>query len=105
MTEQLGLSLFNFAFWVYLIATVCYIVGLAQNKGNISKLGRAFFLIALAIHTASLVVITVAIGRPPFLNLYEYMLSFTWAAAVVYLGIETLTKSTAFGGFCVPLLA
>ncbi|MCL5105636.1 MAG: c-type cytochrome biogenesis protein CcsB [Armatimonadetes bacterium] len=104
MTEQLGLSLFKGAFWIYLIATIFYLFGLIKNQVNPAKLGRAFLVIALATHTAALVVITMAIGRPPFLNLYEYMLSFTWAAAVVYTATELLTKNPALGAFCVPLI-
>lgn len=104
MTEQLGLSLFKIAFWIYLISAVCYLVGLLRNQASLAKLGRVFLLTALAAHTASLVVITIAIGRPPFLNLYEYMLSFTWAAAVVYVAVELLAKNSSLGGFCVPLI-
>ncbi|HEY3414369.1 MAG TPA: c-type cytochrome biogenesis protein CcsB [Armatimonadota bacterium] len=105
MTEQLGLRLFETAFWIYLAAAAIYIAGMFKNQTNLAKLGRGFFLAALLVHTGSLVVITIAIGRPPFLNLYEYMLSFTWAAAAVYAAMEALTKSTSFGAFCVPLIA
>jgi cytochrome c-type biogenesis protein CcsB len=104
MTEQLGLDLFKISFGVYAFAALCYLVGMVKNQTSTAKLGRGVLLIALALHTASLVVITVAIGRPPFLNLYEYLLCFTWAAAVVYAMVEMLTKSTAFGAFCVPLI-
>jgi len=105
MTEQLGLTLFKVAFVIYLVAAICYLSALIMNKVNVAKLGRAFLLIGIVAHTASLVVITAAIGKPPFLNLYEYMLSFTWAAAVVYVVIESLMRNTAFGGFCVPVIA
>lgn len=105
MTEQLGLGLFQIAFWIYLISAALYLAGLMKNETRLARLGRGFLLIALALHTASLVVITVAIGRPPFLNLYEYMLSFTWAAAVVYIAVELLSKNSSLGGFCVPLVA
>lgn len=105
MTEQQGLTLFTYAFGFYGLASLVYLFGMVQNQVNVAKLGRAFFLLGLVVHTASLVVITMAIGRPPFLNLYEYMLSFTWAAAVVYAVMEILTKNTAFGAFCVPLIA
>jgi cytochrome c-type biogenesis protein CcsB len=104
MTEQLGLSLFKIAFWIYLISAVCYLAGLLKNQTNLARLGRGFLLIALAAHTASLVVITVAIGRPPLLNLYEYMLCFTWAAGVIYIVVELLTKNSSLGGFSVPLV-
>lgn len=105
MTEQQGFMLFDAAFALYAFSALLYLYGMMKNKTAPAKLGRAFMVTALGIHTASLVVITIAIGRPPFLNLFEYMLCFTWAAAAVYVVLETLTKSTAFGGFCVPLIA
>ncbi|MHB9035819.1 MAG: c-type cytochrome biogenesis protein CcsB [Armatimonadota bacterium] len=104
MTEHLGLSLFKIAFWVYLAAAACYVHGIIKNQKGTAKLGRVFLLGGLVAHTAALVIITVAIGRPPFLNLYEYMMSFTWAAAVVYVALELSTKNSVFGGFCVPLI-
>jgi len=104
MTEELGLSLFKIAFWLYVIATGGYLVGFIQNSTVPAKLGRCFLLLGLAVHTASLVVITVAIGRAPFFNMYEYMLSFTWAAAVVYAAVELTTSTTSFGAFCLPVI-
>ncbi|MCX8053847.1 MAG: c-type cytochrome biogenesis protein CcsB, partial [Armatimonadetes bacterium] len=41
---------------------------------------------------------------PPFLNLYEYMLSFTWAGMLAYLVVELLSKNQTYGGFIVPLV-
>jgi ABC-type transport system involved in cytochrome c biogenesis permease subunit len=104
MTEHLGLSLFKIAFYVYLISTACYVFGIIKNRKNTARLGRVFLIGGLAVHTAALTVITIAIGRPPFLNLYEYLMSFTWAAALVYTIIEFSTGSYSFGGFCVPLI-
>lgn len=66
MTEELGLSLFKIAFWIYLASTVCYVFGMMKDQKGISKLGRVFLLTGLAVHTAALAIITLAIGRPPF---------------------------------------
>lgn len=105
MTEPNGFNLFYTAFTFYCIATLLYLYGMAKNQTAPAKLGRAAMVAGVVLHTLSLVVITFAIGRPPFLNLFEYMLCFTWAAAMVYVATETLTRSTAFGAFCVPLIA
>ena len=104
MTEQLGVTLFKIAFWVYLAATVCYLAFLVKRQKVVGKLGLGLLVIGLVVHTASLVVITIVTGRPPFLNLYEYMLSFTWGAVLVYIALELMTKSQAFGGFAIPLI-
>lgn len=104
MTEHLGVTLFKVAFWIYLASTICYVAYLVNKRGGLGKLGMAFLLVGIAAHTASLFVITAAIGRLPFLNLWEYLLSFTWGAMVVYSVLELLSKSKAFGGFMVPLI-
>ena len=104
MTVELGVTLFKIAFWVYLAATVCYLAFLVNREKRVGKLGLGFVVIGLIIHTASLVVLTVVTGRPPFLNLYEYMLSFTWGAVAIYVTLELVTKNQAFGAFAVPLI-
>lgn len=105
MTVELGSMLFKIAFWIYLAAAVFYVAQLFDKRRAISTIGLALLLIGLAFHTGSLVVRTVAAQRPPFLNLYEYMLSFAWGGVIVYLGLELLTKTRVFGSFAVPLIA
>ncbi len=105
MNQQLGLNLFHTAFWIYVVSDVCYVFGFLKNKPEPARLGRLLMLTAAAIHTASFVTLWIALGRPPFLNLYEYMLSFTWAAALVYVVTETLTRKTSIGAFFAPLIA
>ncbi len=104
MTEQLGLSLFKISFWIYLASAACYLLALIKNQTSVARLGRGFLVAAFVVHTASIVMIAIAIGRLPLLNLYEYMLSVTWAATAVYLAVELLTKNWSLGGFSVPLL-
>lgn len=104
MTEQLGVTLFRAASWVYLIAAVFYIAALINKQKAVGKLGYGFLLIGFAAHTASLAVISIAIGRPPFLNQWEYMFMFVWGVALVYAVLEMRTKSQVIGGLAVPLM-
>jgi cytochrome c-type biogenesis protein CcsB len=105
MTVELGVTLFRVAFSIYLGATICYALHLFAQRDAVAKAGSAFLIAGLLVHTGSLVVRTMAAHRMPFLNLYEYMLSLTWGAVVVYLALELLTKSKAYGSFVVPLVA
>lgn len=105
MTMELGAILFKVAFWIYLAAAVCY-AGHFINKQRLpGSLGLALLAVGLAVHTGSLVVRIFVTERPPFLNLYEYMLSFTWAGVLIYLGLESLSKTKIYGAFAVPLIA
>jgi len=104
MTVELGVLLFKVTFFVYLAATICYVVHLFVQRDAAAKAGTALLVAGVLIHTTALVVRTVAAQRMPFLNLYEYMLSLTWGAVVVYLALEMITKSKAYGSFAVPLI-
>ena len=105
MTIQLGATLFKIAAAIYALAAVGYLAYLFSNLKSVGSAARAVLIAGLLAHTASLVVRTIVLGRPPFLNLYEYMLSFTWGAVVVYLAVEIITKNRAVGAFGVPLIA
>lgn len=104
MSLQLGADIFKVAFAVYLLAAICYVIFLFTMQKGISTAGRVLLIIGLLVHTVSLVVRTILLHRPPFMNLYEYMVSFTWGGMVVYLALEIFTKNKSFGAFAVPLL-
>ena len=104
MTVELGATLFKAAFIAYLAATLCYVAYLINEKKAIGSAGTAILAAGWLLHTASLVVRTDAAQRPPFLNLYEYTLSVTWGAVLVYMVLERVTKSRGYGAFSVPLI-
>lgn len=105
MTVELGASLFRIAFWIYLAAAAFYAAYLFGKREAVGRAGLVVLLIGFAFHTASLVVRTEAAQRPPFLNMYEYMLSYAWGGVLVYLGLELLTRTRVYGSFAVPLVA
>lgn len=105
MTVELGAKLFSIASWSYLAAAICYIIHLFNRRNTLVKVGAWILILGLIAHTSSLVVRSVAAERPPFLNLYEYVLSLTWAFLVVYLFVEWKTKNRDIGALAVPLLA
>lgn len=105
MTVELGVNLFQAAFWIYLAAAACYIGYLVTKRDVLGRTGMSLLVVGFLAHTGSLVVRTLATHQPPFLNLYEYMLSLTWSAVVVYMVLEWVTKTRAFGSFGVTLIA
>lgn len=102
MTVSLGIILFTITFVIYLLSTICYLSYTLTVKEHIGKAATALLGVGWIIHTAALVVRTVAAGRPPFLNLYEYVLSLTWGVVLVYLIVEFLIKNRQLGAFAVP---
>lgn len=104
MTVELGTSLFEITLWLYVAATILYVVYLINRSSAVGKAATVLLSVGWLVQTMSLVVRTEAAGRPPFLNLYEYMLSLTWGVVLVYLVIEWRIKSRDLGVFVVPLL-
>lgn len=105
MTIGLGVTLFQIAFGIYLAAAISYISHLITRRSTPGKVGTALLVAGLLVHTASLAVRTIAAGRPPFLNVYEFMLSFTWVLVLLYLVLELAMKNRALGAFNAPLTA
>lgn len=104
MTVSLAVSLFKCAFWVYVVAAVLYVGYLVSRRTGLARAGRMLLILGFCLHTASLAIRYVATGHPPFLNLYEYLVSFTWAAVIVYLVLETVSRTQVYGGIVVPLV-
>lgn len=104
MTEHLGIILFKTAFWLYVVSAACYIMRIIRVQSVAGKSATTFLLAGIILHTASLIWITIAIGRLPYLNLHEYLLMFSWGAAVLYAATELLTKDRSFGTFAMPVV-
>jgi len=104
MTIKLGADVFTVAVGIYAFATILYVVYLFSKQKALADAGRGVLIAGFIAHTASLAIRGIVLGRAPFLNMYEYMLSFVWGAVAVYLGVEIITKNRSFGAFAVPLI-
>ncbi len=104
MTEHAGMILFKTAFWLYVASAACYIVHVIRKRSFVGKTATTLLIVGIALHTASLVCITIAIGRLPYLNLNEYLLMFSWGAAVIYATTELMTRDRSFGMFAMPIV-
>ena len=105
MTVELGIALFRIAAWVYVLAALCYIVFLISKSVVIGSIGLVVLVAGLGVHTASLAVRVLATHQPPFLNLYEYLLCMIWSGVIVYLVLESVSKTKVLGAFGVTLIA
>lgn len=105
MTVSLSVNLFDIAFFIYLLSAICYIVYLINTKNAVGKIATISMLTGWGLHTLALIVRTVATGRLPFINLYEYVFTLTWGVVLLYVIIEFSMKKKQFGAFVVPLVA
>lgn len=105
MNVELGVTLLKVAFIVYLVASVCYVTYLVSKAAKVGMAGTGLLIFGVLFHIASVVVRTIAAGRPPFMNVYEFIMSFTLGFALVYLVVEFTSRNRMLGAFIVPLIA
>lgn len=80
MTES---SLFTIAFAFYVGALVVYFAALFARREGWGRGGLALAVAGLGVHTAALVLRTIASGHAPFTNMYESLSFLAWAVVAV----------------------
>lgn len=100
--------LFGIAIVIYILASVSYISYAAIRRASIGKGGSFLAFSGLLLQTVAILWRTVTsyrlgMGHPPFSNLYESMIFFSWCIVFVYLLFEWRTGQRIFGAFVIPL--
>ncbi len=96
---------FKAAVIFYLIAAGLYLLFLARRNEKVGGTATLVAMAAVIFHTLGLAFrwIQGGIAHPPFTNLYESLLFFSWGIAVFYLAIERKYKFKAGGAFIIPV--
>lgn len=105
MTSSLVLSVTTF---IYLTATLFYILAWLFRKEFLGKLASAIFLLALFANVAGFLLrwqesYALGIGRIPLSNMYESLVFFAVSIAGLYLFLEKKTGRKELGAFVTPL--
>ena len=80
--------LFDTLFWVYLIASCCYIFYLVLRKEIAGHIAFALTIIGWLINCGALAARMLETGRAPYANLYETMILLSWLIVACYIVIE-----------------
>ena len=91
--------LFNITMVSYMLAVVSYAVCAIFKNEKMGLFGRFILLLGLLNHTAVIIIRWVAAQRPPFSNMYESLIIFSWAIIFIYLVIEIIYKTKMLGTF------
>ena len=104
--SSLLLSLVTFAYMGASLAYICYMIA---KKDFFATLGNWVSLLTVLAHTGAIIWRWVEsyqlgpeYGHAPLSNLYESLIFFSWAIAVIYLIVERVTKNRAIGAFVMP---
>ncbi|GAB4344398.1 MAG: c-type cytochrome biogenesis protein CcsB [Candidatus Abyssubacteria bacterium] len=89
-------TLINFSFASFLVAMVVYAANNFIRREKLSRilgyLGSLSLLVGLVVITAAILIRWQQAGRPPFSNMYESLILFAWAIALIYLTLELIYK-------------
>lgn len=94
----------NAAFISYLLSAVAYAANISARKRLLTVAATALFVLGLTVNTLAVIFRWIEAGRPPFSNMYESLVCFAWAIALVYIVLEQVYK-TRVAGFLTALLA
>lgn len=98
--------LFNFTTYGYLLAAlVLVLILLKPEKGVLAKIFKVAAVLVVAAHTTALGLRWVQAGfdRPPWTNLYESLIFFTWGLGLVATFVIIKNRAYYLGTFLFPL--
>ncbi|MCL4439242.1 MAG: c-type cytochrome biogenesis protein CcsB [Eubacteriales bacterium] len=100
-------TLENYAFTVtfvaYMTAAVIYIVYLGYKNENMVRVATLGTIVGFIANTALLGLRWKISGHAPFVNGFEFLVSFTWGIAGIYLLAEWRYKFRMIGAFVMPV--
>lgn len=79
------------------------IAGGQRGASNVAAYGTLLAYLGLAFISASLVFRTIASGRGPFANMYEFSVAFAWGILVMYAYFERRYQQRALGLVALPI--
>lgn len=79
---------FNLSFGAYFLAMVLYTGSLFTKKKLVGSLGRLFMVLGILALSVYIGMRWRLAGRPPFSNMFESLMVFSWAIAVVFIFID-----------------
>ncbi|MCZ7585270.1 MAG: cytochrome c biogenesis protein CcsA [Deltaproteobacteria bacterium] len=101
-----SIGFFDLSFLLFIASTIGYTGYLFKRADGLWLLGFAGLAAGVAALTSALVLRWVAagIGRPPWTNLYESLVFFSWGLVTCYTIVELRYKVKIAGAFIVPLV-
>jgi cytochrome c-type biogenesis protein CcsB len=90
-------TLFNLAFAIYLLALVTAAVALFAWRKPLSWVSLGALALGAVVQTVYIGMRWVQAGRAPFSNMFESLVLFAWAVAVVYLVVRARINIPALG--------
>jgi len=95
---------FWWSFFAYSAAFLLYITYILIEKKKIASIATGFMGVALALQTVAVILRSVSVGHLPLTNMYEYISTFAWFAAILYFVSLKVYKQQMIGAFISPIV-
>ncbi|MDO8692056.1 MAG: c-type cytochrome biogenesis protein CcsB [Dehalococcoidia bacterium] len=101
--EKMSVYFFTSGLATIALATLLYVIYFVSRQGDAGRFATIFAWIGAVLLTGAVLTRTIAAGRGPFANMYEFSLSFSWGILVAYVIMERKYKLRTMGAFVVPV--
>ena len=101
--EKMSLYFFTAAFFSLAASTLLYLWYVFKRQERAGKYATLTNRMGASFITLSLLFRSIAAGRGPFSNQYEFALAFAWGIVIVYLYFERSFKFRSLGAFVLPV--
>lgn len=88
---------------VYVLAAMFFGAGLALRAPKPALAGRLLFILALALHTASIGAYCVQVRQSPFASSFGTLSIAAWTIALAYVPVEFIARIPALGALAAPV--
>lgn len=94
---------YTVTFIAYMVASILFIAYLGIKNENLAKTATLATVIGFITNTAFMIFRWQITGRAPFVNGFEFLMSFTWGIAGAYLWAQWRYKLRIIGAFVMPV--
>lgn len=100
---KMSLYFFSAAFISLGASTLLYLWYVLRKQERVGRYATLLNVLGAVFLTMSLLFRSIAAGRGPFSNQYEFALAFAWGIVIVYLYLERSFRSRSLGIFVLPV--
>ncbi len=102
--ELVSVILVWLAYLLYAAGFAVFLIGFFTQRAWFNRLGRTVAAVALASHTAGILLRGIEAGHFPFAGVYESMVLVSWAIVVVWAVLESFARLKAIGLYVMPVV-
>ncbi len=94
---------FSLSFFTYIAAALLFILYFSKLSDKVGRFAIIATIIGFIFHSTAMVMRSIAAGRLPLSNQFEFAMSFAWGIVLSFLVLYWIYRFLAIGAFVLPL--